>query len=185
MLRPRLSNPFHRSPVTIWRRATTFRSAVAAALDAVASVSAKDEVEVWLATELPRLLVDPTRDAAGLAGLLALGQATGGARGGPEAQNATTAALRALAQASSALRDDLRGILNSGHLRATALRPGSPMRSSRTRSTVIGASFSPRQPYQQFVHACASGRFSGISFVSNRATAQTSSPCVNRLLHVR
>lgn len=52
-------------------------------------------------------IVEPTRDAAGLAGLLALGQATGGAGGGPAAQNATTGALRALAQASSALREDL------------------------------------------------------------------------------
>ncbi|GAA0797220.1 VWA domain-containing protein [Spirilliplanes yamanashiensis] len=52
-------------------------------------------------------IVDPTRDAAGLAGLLALGQATGGSAGGAAAQNAATGALRTLAQASSALRDDL------------------------------------------------------------------------------
>ncbi|BFU46558.1 substrate-binding domain-containing protein [Krasilnikovia sp. MM14-A1004] len=48
--------------------------------------------------------VDPTRDAAGLAGLLALGQAAGA---GPNAQAAKVGALRALAAGSSALRDDL------------------------------------------------------------------------------
>ncbi len=49
-------------------------------------------------------IVDPTRDAAGLAGLLALGAAAGAGR---EGQAATTGALRALAASSSALRDDL------------------------------------------------------------------------------
>ncbi|GAB1689906.1 substrate-binding domain-containing protein [Krasilnikovia sp. M28-CT-15] len=49
-------------------------------------------------------IVDPTRDAAGLAGLLALGQAAGD---GPDAQAAKVGALRALAAGSSALRDDL------------------------------------------------------------------------------
>ena len=49
-------------------------------------------------------IVDPTRDAAGLAGLLALGSATGA---GPEAKAAQVGALRALAAGSSSLRDDL------------------------------------------------------------------------------
>jgi Ca-activated chloride channel family protein len=49
-------------------------------------------------------IVDPTRDAAGLAGLLALGAAAGA---GPQGQASTVGALRALAQGSSALRDDL------------------------------------------------------------------------------
>jgi hypothetical protein len=56
-------------------------------------------------TNLRTGIVDPTRDAAGLAGLLALGQAAGAA--GAESQAATTAALRALAQGRSALRPDL------------------------------------------------------------------------------
>jgi hypothetical protein len=50
-------------------------------------------------------IVEPTRDAAGLAGLLALGEAAGAA--GADSQAATTSALRALAQGRSALRDDL------------------------------------------------------------------------------
>jgi Ca-activated chloride channel homolog len=49
-------------------------------------------------------IVDPTRDAAGLAGLLALSQAAGET---PAGQAARVGALRALAAGSSALRDDL------------------------------------------------------------------------------
>jgi Ca-activated chloride channel family protein len=49
-------------------------------------------------------IVDPTRDAAGLAGLLALGSATGAS---PDAKAAQVGALRALAAGSSSLRDDL------------------------------------------------------------------------------
>lgn len=49
-------------------------------------------------------IVDPTRDAAGLAGLLALAGAAGADAKG---QGAKVSALRALANGSSALRDDL------------------------------------------------------------------------------
>ena len=56
-------------------------------------------------TQLRTGIVDPTRDAAGLSGLLALGAAAGGA--GPDAKKTTTAALRALATGRSALRQDL------------------------------------------------------------------------------
>lgn len=49
-------------------------------------------------------IVDPTRDAAGLAGLLALGAAAGSGR---DAQAVTVGALRALAAGKSALREDL------------------------------------------------------------------------------
>jgi len=49
-------------------------------------------------------IVDPTRDAAGLAGLLALGSAAGGS---PQAKATQVGALRALAAGSSSLRDDL------------------------------------------------------------------------------
>jgi hypothetical protein len=49
-------------------------------------------------------IVDPTKDAAGLAGLLALGQAAGTSAQG---QAAKVGALRALAAGTSALRDDL------------------------------------------------------------------------------
>nr|BFE76072.1 hypothetical protein GCM10020092_093730 [Actinoplanes digitatis] len=49
-------------------------------------------------------IVDPTRDSAGLAGLLALGGAAGA---GPEAKATQVGALRALAAGSSSLRDDL------------------------------------------------------------------------------
>lgn len=56
-------------------------------------------------TRLRAGIVEPTRDAAGLAGLLALGAAAGAA--GADAQKATTGALRALATGRSALRDDL------------------------------------------------------------------------------
>jgi hypothetical protein len=48
--------------------------------------------------------VDPTRDAAGLAGLLALGQAAGTGQAG---QAAKVGAIKSLAQSASALRDDL------------------------------------------------------------------------------
>ncbi|MER5702712.1 substrate-binding domain-containing protein [Micromonospora sp. NPDC002296] len=50
-------------------------------------------------------IVEPTRDAAGLSGLLSL-TATAGASGG-DAQEATTGTLRALATGRSALREDL------------------------------------------------------------------------------
>jgi hypothetical protein len=49
-------------------------------------------------------IVDPNKDAAGLSGLLALAQAAGT---GVQAQQAKVGALRALAQNSSSLRDDL------------------------------------------------------------------------------
>ncbi len=57
------------------------------------------------ATDLRTGIVDPTRDAAGLSGLLALAAAAGAA--GPAAQQTTAGALRALATGRSALRDDL------------------------------------------------------------------------------
>jgi Ca-activated chloride channel family protein len=50
-------------------------------------------------------IVEPTRDAAGLAGLLSLGAAA--AKAGSNAQQARTAALRALSVGRSAVRDDL------------------------------------------------------------------------------
>jgi Mg-chelatase subunit ChlD len=50
-------------------------------------------------------IVEPSRDAAGLSGLLSLTAAAG--RSGGDAQEATTAALRALATGRSALREDL------------------------------------------------------------------------------
>ncbi|HEX5595927.1 MAG TPA: substrate-binding domain-containing protein [Micromonosporaceae bacterium] len=50
-------------------------------------------------------IVEPTRDAASLSGLLALGAAT--SKTGGDAQKATTAVLRALATGKSALREDL------------------------------------------------------------------------------
>jgi Ca-activated chloride channel homolog len=56
-------------------------------------------------TGLSTGIVEPTRDAAGLAGLLALGQAAGAA--GADSPGATTGALRALAQGRSALRQEL------------------------------------------------------------------------------
>jgi Ca-activated chloride channel family protein len=49
-------------------------------------------------------ITDPTRDAAALAGLLALGQAAGA---GPQADAVKVGAIKALAQGASALRDDL------------------------------------------------------------------------------
>lgn len=51
-------------------------------------------------------LVEPTRDAAGMSGLLALGAAAGQAGGG-NAKETQTAALRLLAGGRSAVRDDL------------------------------------------------------------------------------
>lgn len=54
-------------------------------------------------TQLRTGIVEPTRDAAGLSGLLALGAAAGGS----EAQQTTTKAIRALATGRSALRQDL------------------------------------------------------------------------------
>ncbi|HEX7743748.1 MAG TPA: substrate-binding domain-containing protein, partial [Micromonosporaceae bacterium] len=56
-------------------------------------------------TKLRTGIVEPTRDAAGLSGLLAMGAAAGGA--GPKAQTTTTQAIRALATGRSALRQDL------------------------------------------------------------------------------
>ncbi|WFE24232.1 substrate-binding domain-containing protein [Solwaraspora sp. WMMD937] len=61
--------------------------------------------QITTGTELRTGIVEPTRDAAGLSGLLALGEAAGEA--GANAQQATTAALRALATGRSALREDL------------------------------------------------------------------------------
>jgi len=55
-------------------------------------------------TQLRTGIVDPTRSASGLAGLLALGQAAGA---GTAAQALKVGAIKALAQGSSALRDDL------------------------------------------------------------------------------
>jgi Ca-activated chloride channel homolog len=55
-------------------------------------------------TDLRAGIADPTRDASGLAGLLALSQAAGAT---PNGQKAAVGALRALATNSSALRDDL------------------------------------------------------------------------------
>ncbi|HEU4423808.1 MAG TPA: VWA domain-containing protein [Pilimelia sp.] len=56
-------------------------------------------------TRLRPGIVEPTRDAAGLAGLLALGQAAGAA--GADSQKTATGALRALAAGRSLLRQDL------------------------------------------------------------------------------
>ncbi|MEU4568216.1 substrate-binding domain-containing protein [Micromonospora sp. NPDC023956] len=56
-------------------------------------------------TKLRTGIVEPTRDAAGLAGLLALTRAAGSVGG--DSQQAKTAALRALATGRSALRQDL------------------------------------------------------------------------------
>lgn len=61
--------------------------------------------QITKGTKLRTGIVEPTRDAAGLSGLLALGAAAGAA--GPEAQQAQTGALRALATGRSALREDL------------------------------------------------------------------------------
>jgi Ca-activated chloride channel homolog len=55
-------------------------------------------------TSLNTGIADPTRDAAGLAGLLALGQAAGA---GEKAQGTKVKAIQSLASSASALRDDL------------------------------------------------------------------------------
>ncbi|GIF18934.1 hypothetical protein BJ973_005981 [Actinoplanes tereljensis] len=60
--------------------------------------------QVTTSTQMRVGVVDPARDAAGLAGLLALGQAAGT---GQQAQAAKVGAIKALAQSASALRDDL------------------------------------------------------------------------------
>jgi hypothetical protein len=60
--------------------------------------------KIKTSTGLRTGIVDPTRDAAGLAGLLALAQASGA---GIEGQKAKVGALRSLATGASALRDDL------------------------------------------------------------------------------
>jgi hypothetical protein len=62
--------------------------------------------QVTTGTKLRTGIVEPTRDAAGLSGLLALGAAAGAA-GGAQAQQATTSALRALAAGRSTVRQDL------------------------------------------------------------------------------
>ncbi|WP_433301645.1 VWA domain-containing protein [Actinoplanes sp. CA-030573] len=60
--------------------------------------------QLTTSTRLRTGLVDPTRDATGLSGLLALGQAAGA---GAKAQQVKVGAIKALAQSASALRDDL------------------------------------------------------------------------------
>ncbi|MFK3983714.1 VWA domain-containing protein [Micromonospora sp. NPDC050397] len=62
--------------------------------------------QVTTGTKLKTGIVDPTRDSAGLSGLLALGAAAGAA-GGARGQQATTSALRALATGRSAVRQDM------------------------------------------------------------------------------
>ncbi|WP_345073079.1 VWA domain-containing protein [Phytohabitans flavus] len=61
--------------------------------------------QITTGTGLRTGIVEPTRDAAGLSGLLSLGAAASTAGG--NAQQAQTAALRSLALGRSALRDDL------------------------------------------------------------------------------
>ncbi|MEV0733463.1 substrate-binding domain-containing protein [Polymorphospora sp. NPDC050346] len=61
--------------------------------------------QITTGTQLRTGIVEPTRDSAGLSLLLALGAAASAA--GEGAQQATTAALRALATGRSALRQDL------------------------------------------------------------------------------
>jgi hypothetical protein len=61
--------------------------------------------QITTGTKLRTGIVEPTRDAAGLSGLLALGAAAGAAGAG--AQQATTSALRALATGRSAVRQDM------------------------------------------------------------------------------
>ncbi|GAB3814514.1 substrate-binding and VWA domain-containing protein [Micromonospora zhanjiangensis] len=56
-------------------------------------------------TKLKAGIVEPSRDAAGLSGLLSISQAA--ATAGPDAQRQTTGALRALAATKSVLREDL------------------------------------------------------------------------------
>jgi Ca-activated chloride channel family protein len=60
--------------------------------------------QLTTSTQLRTGITDPNRDATGLSGLLALGQAAGA---GQQAQATKVGALKALAQSSSALRDDL------------------------------------------------------------------------------
>jgi hypothetical protein len=60
--------------------------------------------QLTTSTTLNTGMADPTRDATGLAGLLALGQAAGA---GAQAQAVKVGAIKALAQSASALRDDL------------------------------------------------------------------------------
>ncbi|WP_425462224.1 VWA domain-containing protein [Micromonospora pisi] len=62
--------------------------------------------QVTTGTKLRTGIVEPTRDAAGLSGLLALGAAAGAA-GGAQGRQATTSALRALATGRSTVRQDL------------------------------------------------------------------------------
>ncbi|WP_345538708.1 VWA domain-containing protein [Phytohabitans rumicis] len=61
--------------------------------------------QITTGTDLRAGIVEPTRDAAGMSGLLSLGAAASAA--GANAQQAQTAALRALAVGRSAVRDDL------------------------------------------------------------------------------
>lgn len=60
--------------------------------------------QLTTSTQLRTGIVDPIRDAAGLSGLLALGQAAGTGQAG---QAAKVGAIKALANGASALRDDL------------------------------------------------------------------------------
>ncbi|MET0424556.1 MAG: VWA domain-containing protein [Actinoplanes sp.] len=60
--------------------------------------------QIQSSTKLRTGIVNPTRDAAGLSGLLALGQAAGA---GASANSAKVSAIKSLAQSASALRDDL------------------------------------------------------------------------------
>jgi Ca-activated chloride channel homolog len=60
--------------------------------------------QLTTSTTLRTGMVEPTRDATGLAGLLALSQAAGA---GAQAQAVKVGAIKALAQSASALRDDL------------------------------------------------------------------------------
>ncbi|MFY1672915.1 substrate-binding domain-containing protein [Plantactinospora sp. WMMB334] len=62
--------------------------------------------QITTGTQLKTGLVEPSRDAAGLAGLLSLATAAQSG-GGARAQQATTAALRALATGVSAVREEL------------------------------------------------------------------------------
>ncbi len=61
--------------------------------------------QITTGTKLRTGIVEPSRDAAGLSGLLSVGAAAGAA--GTNAQQATTSALRALATGRSAVRQDL------------------------------------------------------------------------------
>ena len=61
--------------------------------------------QIQAGTQITAGVVDPTRDTAGLSGLLSFGQAA--AALGPQAEAAAVATLRVLAKGSSAVRDDL------------------------------------------------------------------------------